>query len=124
MCNISLFISVISIVVIIGLCYYASELMQQQQEMTKLYPSTRVEITFGVSYYLIATAGIVAVLATASNLFRCDHISGNVDVNMLLDDHQEEETFSIALPHSRSWSYIHEQNAYLNDLPPPPPYTP
>lgn len=117
------FLLFISVVVIIGLCYYASELRQQQQEMTKLHPSTRVEIAFGVSYYLIVTAGILAVLATASNRFQCDHLSGNVDVNMLLDDHQEE-TFSVALPHSRSWSHIHEQNAYLNDLPPPPPCVP
>ncbi|KFM80322.1 hypothetical protein X975_00863, partial [Stegodyphus mimosarum] len=99
--------------------------MEQQQEMTKLYPATRVEISFGVSYYLIAISGLVAVLATASNLFRCDHLSRNIDVTLLTDDHQEEETFSIALPHSRSWLHVREQNAFLNEyLPPPPPYAP
>ncbi|XP_015911059.1 transmembrane protein 127 [Parasteatoda tepidariorum] len=123
-CAIGSIFSVISIVTIIGLCYYVSDLMEQQQELTKLYPTTRVEITFGVSYYLVATAGIIAVLATAANLFRCDHLTRSNDVSMLLDDHQEE-TFSIGLPHSQSWSHIHEQNAaYLNNLPPPPPYTP
>lgn len=106
------------------MCYYTSDLMEQQQEMTKLYPATRVEITFGISYYLIAAAGIVAILATASNLFKCDHLSGNVDAAMLLDDHQEE-TFSIALPHSHSWAHIHEHHEpYISNLPPPPPYTP
>ncbi|GFQ77270.1 transmembrane protein 127 [Trichonephila clavata] len=118
-------LSVIAIIVIIGLCYYVSDQMEQQQEMTKLYPATRVEVTFGVSYYLIATAGVAAVLAAASNLFKCDHLSGDTDVSMLLDDSQEEETFSISLPHSQLWSNVHESHAVcINTLPPPPPYTP
>ncbi|XP_054711843.1 transmembrane protein 127-like [Uloborus diversus] len=117
-------LSVITIVVIIGLCYHVSELMERQQEMTKLYPATRIEIAFGMSYYLIAAAGIVAVLATASNLFRCDHLSGNSDINVLLDDQNEEETFSFSLPNSHSFPQVSDQSAYLQDLPPPPPYTP
>ncbi|GIY46102.1 transmembrane protein 127 [Caerostris darwini] len=95
--------SVVTIVIIIGLCYYASDLMGQQQEMTKLYAATRVEVTFGVSYYLIATAGVAAILAAASNLFKCDHLSENI---VLLEENQEEETFSIALPHSQSWTMV------------------
>ncbi|KAF8790079.1 transmembrane protein 127-like isoform X1 [Argiope bruennichi] len=124
-CGLGSILSVIMIVIIIGLCYYVSDMMEQQQELTKLYPATRVEVTFGVSYYLIATAGVAAVLAAASNLFRCDHLSGSADLSMLVDDNQEEETFSIALPHSQSWSHIHQHNGVcISNLPPPPPYSP
>ncbi|GFU00706.1 transmembrane protein 127 [Nephila pilipes] len=122
-CGVGSILSVITVVIIIGLSYYVSDQIEHQQEMTKLYPATRVEVTFGVSYYLIATAGVAAVLAAASNLFKCDHLSGNVDVSMLLDDNQEEETFSLALPHSQSWSHGHEPSD-ISNLPPPPPYTP
>lgn len=123
-CAIGSIFSVITIVIIIGLCYYVSDLMVHQQELTKLYPATKVEVSFGISYYLIATAGIIAILATASNLFRCDHLYQSNDVTVLLDNNQQEETFSVGLPHSQSWTHFQEQNvAYLN-LPPPPPYTP
>lgn len=110
-------------VTVIGLCYYVSVMMEQQQESTKINPGTKVEIKFAISYFLVTGAGSVAIIASAANLLRRTQVNHNQDHQVLLDDSEGAETFSVGIPHLHSFSH-RQEISHMQTLPPPPPYSP
>lgn len=104
-------------VIVIGLCYYVTTLIEGQQELSRMHPGSRVEVKFDISFYLITAAGSIAVLATAANLLHKPQTLDEESVNGLLEDYDGLETFSIGYPSRVDVSPMHF-------LPPPPPYTP
>nr|CAB3267034.1 transmembrane protein 127 [Phallusia mammillata] len=55
---------------VIGFCYWTSQEIYYIQNEEKLYRGSAVKVSFGMGVYLVAAAGGIAVLATASNLMR------------------------------------------------------
>jgi len=104
-------------VTVIGLSYYITTLIEYQQEENKTHSNARIEVKFDVSFYLVAAAGSLAVLATAANLLRKPVAPGDESVDRLLDEFEGLETFSIGYPSSVDVSPMHLMP------PPPPPYT-
>lgn len=105
-------------VTVIGLCYYVSTLIAEQQELTKINRGTRIEVKFDVSFYLITAAGSVAVLASAANLLKRYSTEDNQD-DVLLEDYDGLETFSVNFLSRPELSHVP-----FVAPPPPPPYTP
>ncbi|XP_067126468.1 transmembrane protein 127-like [Centruroides vittatus] len=117
-------LTVLLCVVVIGLCFYISTLMEQQQKSTKINATTKVEIKFDVSYFLVSGAGAMAILAAAANLLRRYPIIESQSTQGLLDDADNTETFSIDFPHvSSTWPYRIE-SSQMQNLSAPPPYSP
>ncbi|KAL3184888.1 hypothetical protein MRX96_030781 [Rhipicephalus microplus] len=112
---------------IVGTCYYISTLMEVQQEMTKPSRSSRVEVSFSVSYHLVAAAGAAAVLAAGANLLArpvlVTRLGDSTIDSLLLDDDFSRETFVVGISHSEMWPY-RQDLTHLHSLPPLPPYSP
>ncbi|KAL1439980.1 hypothetical protein MTO96_009804 [Rhipicephalus appendiculatus] len=112
---------------IVGTCYYISTLMEVQQEMTKPSRSSRVEVSFSVSYHLVAAAGAAAVLAAGANLLArpvpTTRLGDSAIDSLLLDDDFSRETFVVGISHSEMWPY-RQDLTHLHSLPPLPPYSP
>lgn len=112
---------------IVGTCYYISTLMEVQQEMTKPSRSSRVEVSFSVSYHLVAAAGAAAVLAAGANLLArpvpVTRLGDSAIDSLLLDDDFSRETFVVGISHSEMWPY-RQDLTHLHNLPPLPPYSP
>lgn len=111
---------------VIGICYYVSTLMEEQQEATKPNHTSRVEVRFSVSYHLVAAAGAAAVLAAGANLLRRSApltLVGDVAVDSLLLDDNTRETFEVSISHSEMWPYRQDLTC-MHSLPPLPPYSP
>lgn len=121
LCNI---LTVLLCVIIIGLCFYISTLMEQQQRAVKITSTTKVEVKFDISYFLITGAGAVAILATAANLLKQYPIIENQNTDNLLDDMENNETFSVGFSQSSAlWPYRVE-SSQMQNLSAPPPYSP
>lgn len=86
--------------------------------LTKPYPGNRISVTFSISFYLIATAGGLAVLGTACNCLR--HYPVRVttsDPEPLLDDYDRlEQVFYPPGPIP--------EIASMTPMVPPPAYSP
>uniref|UniRef100_A0A1E1XDF0 Putative conserved plasma membrane protein n=2 Tax=Amblyomma TaxID=6942 RepID=A0A1E1XDF0_9ACAR len=112
---------------VVGTCYYISTLMEVQQEMTKPSRSSRVEVSFSVSYHLVAAAGAAAVLAAGANLLArpvpVTQLGDSAIDSLLLDDDFSRETFVVGISHSEMWPYRQDLTR-LHSLPPLPPYSP
>ncbi|GLG95588.1 RING-box protein 1A [Gryllus bimaculatus] len=103
-------ITVILVVIIIGVCYYITLLLENvgMQEY-------KVQVSYEYGCYTITAAGAVAVFATACNLFQNPTMSEDVQRRRLIDDWDGLETFYVG---------EHGRDTPLESIPPPPPYTP
>ena len=63
-------LSVCICVTINGLCYWITTLVEHIQKATKIHKGSKVEVRFALSFYLIAFAGGLSVIASAWNLLR------------------------------------------------------
>ncbi|CAH1783039.1 unnamed protein product [Owenia fusiformis] len=63
-------VTVLLCVLINGFCYWVTQIIEQLQHDTKLHKGSKIIVTFDVSFYLIAGAGAVSVIATACNLLK------------------------------------------------------
>lgn len=110
--------TVIICVLINGLCYLLTIEVKDLQMLTKPYPGNRISVTFSISFYLIATAGGLAVLGTACNCLR--HYPVRVttsDPEPLLDDYDRlEQVFYPPGPIP--------EIASMTPMVPPPAYSP
>ncbi|XP_074641548.1 transmembrane protein 127-like isoform X1 [Tubulanus polymorphus] len=108
-------LTVIICVVINGFTYWVTDLLEQLQIETKPHKGSKVEVTFDVSFYLIATAGAMSVIATACNCLR--RHPRDIEPHLLDDyDHDIWDLYGQGAPATQ----IPEQSC----LPPPPAYTP
>ncbi|CAI9732773.1 Hypothetical predicted protein [Octopus vulgaris] len=109
--------TVIICVLINGLCYLLTIEVKDLQLNTKPYPGNRVSVTFSVSFYLIATAGGLAVLGTACNCLRHYPVRVTSDPEPLLDDYDRlEQVFYPPGPLP--------EIASMTPMVPPPAYSP
>ncbi|GAB1604292.1 Hypothetical predicted protein [Argonauta hians] len=109
--------TVIICVLINGLCYLLTIEVKDVQMNTKPYPGNRVSVTFSVSFYLIATAGGLAVLGTACNCLRHYPVRVTSDPEPLLDDYDRlEQVFYPPGPLP--------EIASMTPMVPPPAYSP
>lgn len=101
--------TVLTCVAIHGLSYWITELIKILQRKTRMHTGSTVHVSFGVSFYLIAAAGVVSILATAFNLLRCrwdsqnnrEHMFGNyegIDFGPEFGPHVSETCVSLAPP--------------------------
>ena len=132
-------IGVLLCVVIIGVAYLVSNLLEKEQDKMiakqKRTPQTyHVDVKFELSYYLVTLSGLLAILAAACNLlkksthYQIDHNdmtfwSDDIDSNI-----QSNDDISSSPVHSPLWNltspHSFSANQTPSSLPPPPPYTP
>ncbi|XP_067003438.1 transmembrane protein 127 [Anabrus simplex] len=107
-------ITVLWVVAIVGLCYYITLLLEVA--VREMHPGYRVHVSYEYGCYTITAAGVVAVFATACNLFQQQSTSTEDNQRRrLIDDWDGVETFSVGIQGS---------DTPLESIPPPPPYTP
>ena len=63
--------TVLVCVAIHGLCYWITELIKIFENVTRTHKGSRVQVSFGVGFYLIAGTGVVSIVAIAFTLLRC-----------------------------------------------------
>nr|CAD7459891.1 unnamed protein product [Timema tahoe] len=106
--------TVVWVVVIVGICYYVS--IRLTTVVQNMNPESEVQVSYEYGCYTITAAGVVAVIASACNLFQ-PHSSSVQEIprRRLVEDWEGPESFVISGPR-------------LVDTPleslPPPPYTP
>nr|CAD7199706.1 unnamed protein product [Timema douglasi]CAD7413925.1 unnamed protein product [Timema poppensis] len=106
--------TVVWVVVIVGICYYVS--IRLTTLVQNMNPESEVQVSYEYGCYTITAAGVVAVIASACNLFQ-PHSSSVQEIprRRLVEDWEGPESFVISGPR-------------LVDTPleslPPPPYTP
>ncbi|KAL1122740.1 hypothetical protein AAG570_003067 [Ranatra chinensis] len=104
--------TVMTVVVIVGVCYLVSRALEFA--VLDMYPGASARISYDYGCYSLTVAGVVSLLATACNLLQdpapgTDSSSWSASQRRrLIEDFDGSETFSVGM---------------LN-LPPPPPYTP
>lgn len=101
-------------VVVNGFTYWVTTEIEKLQRRTKIKMGSKVEVDFDVSFYLVAAAGGVAVLATASNCLRRYPIYEESQTESLLDDYDGVEALLPPGPEASA----------LAQMPPPPAYSP
>lgn len=107
-------IAVIMCVMINMFCYWLTAEVQALQKSTKMHPGSKVNVKFDISFFLIAAAGAVGVLATALNCLRRYPSYDDSPSEALLDDFDGMEGLLAPGPDS----------AAMANIPPPPAYTP
>lgn len=107
-------VSVILCVIINLFCYWLTAEVESLQKLTKLHKGNKVVVSFDISFYLIAGAGAVGVVATAFNCLRRYPVYEESQSESLLDDYDGMEGI---LPPEPDVSH-------LANLPPPPAYSP
>ncbi|KAI0242321.1 hypothetical protein LSAT2_014103 [Lamellibrachia satsuma] len=101
--------TVLTCVAIHGLCYWITELIENFQKKTRTHVGSNVQVSFGVSFYLIAAAGIISIASTAFSLMRCrwdsrhdrERLFGNyegIDFGPEFGPHVSETCASMAPP--------------------------
>jgi hypothetical protein len=105
------FISVLICVVINGFCYWVTEQVKELQKRTRLHPGSKVEVGFDISFYLIAGAGAISVIATACN---CLRRYPPIDIDDQAHLLEEYEGYDPPVPPAPE----------LTMIPPPPAYEP
>ena len=68
--NIYIFCLVLLCTVVIGLCFWASELIYDIQNKNRSKIGKKVEVQFDIAYYLIVTSSGLSLLASAFALLR------------------------------------------------------
>lgn len=106
--------------VIINLfCYWLTVEVYRLQKDTKLHIGSKVKVTFDVSFYLVAAAGGVGVIATAMNCLR-RYPTHDQQAESLLDEYDGMEGAFPGLPPP---DIPVGQSSPMSNLPPPA-YTP
>ena len=109
-------------VTINGFSFLVTQLLEGLQNDTKLNKNSKVEISFDVSFYLIAAAGGMSVIAAACNLLRryppYDNSPAEQREN-LLDDYDGMD-FGLP-PTGQPGPDFYSPMSYM---PPPPAYSP
>ena len=95
-------------------CYWLVSEVLFLQKMTKLHTGSKVTVTFDISFYLIAAAGGMGVLATALNCLRRYRVRQDDQMHHGLLD--AEHVVECVTPEVSSGS--------TDNHPPPPPYSP
>ena len=75
----------------VGFCYWVSEEIFQLQINNKKHPGSIVKVTFSTGVYLLSAGGVLAILATASNLMRQYPTEEEEQAEMLMDEESDEE---------------------------------
>lgn len=115
-----MYISVLLCVVVNGFCYWATEHLEDLQKKSKQNKGSKVEVEFSVSFYLIAAAGAMSVIATACNLLKKpslrDHRSSHPyeRLNTVPDDSDILTQMGLS----------DDDGSYVPSSAPPPPYSP
>jgi hypothetical protein len=113
-------LTVVVCVTINGFSFLVTQLLEGLQNETKTRTYSKVEIRFDVSFYLIAAAGGMSVIASACNLLRryppYEHSSEQRE--SLLDDY---DGMDFGLPQGPPGPDFYSPMAYM---PPPPAYSP
>lgn len=109
-----IFSSVIICVVINGFCYWLTLEIENLQKTTKTHKGSQVLVTFDVSFYLVAAAGGMAVLATACNCLRRYAMYEDSQADDLLND--VEDIDILPVPSG--------EPPMPTNMPPPPAYSP
>ncbi|XP_078487025.1 transmembrane protein 127 [Ciona intestinalis] len=76
----------------VGFSYWASQEIFTLQYQHRLYEGSKVTVSFSIGVYLIACAGGIAVLATASNLMRQYPTDEEEQAARLMEEESEDET--------------------------------
>lgn len=97
--------------VINGFCYWVTEQVKELQKTTRMHLGSKVEVGFDISFYLVAGAGAISVIATACNCLRRYPPIDMDDQANLLEDYDGFEPPGPPAPE-------------LTMLPPPPAYEP
>ena len=115
------YISAVFCVVINGFCYWATEDLAVFQQQTKLKAGSKIDVNFGVSFFLITAAGSVSVIAAACNLLRRHPVSPAPR------RHQHDQDLESLLSDIENTDFITDaQSSPTIQLSrtPPPPYSP
>lgn len=131
--------SVLLCVVSVGLCYYITTLVENQQEATKpvIGPnaSARVQVKMDIGFYLLIFAGGMSVLAVGCNWLRPSHIfhddtaplvEGEWGGHDSLENYYSRGGAASSLPHLPHIPYMPHDMEPPPPMEghPPPPYTP
>jgi len=117
MCNESLlehcsfFVLVLICATITGFCYWTSQEIYDLQSHNKVHPGSSIKVGFATGVYLVAAAGGVAVLATASNLMRQYPTEEEELAERLIEEETGDDSDSV-------WTSI------VGSISEPPPYAP
>ncbi|ELT98562.1 hypothetical protein CAPTEDRAFT_226347 [Capitella teleta] len=120
-------IVVIVCVILSGMCFWVTELLQVFQLKTKLHDGSKAIVQFSVSFYLVTAAGAMSVMAAACNLLK-RHSSSSCSSSVFSSSasHAYRETFD-----ARDREHLLDDYdgmdlgmGRLAFYPPPPPYTP
>ena len=112
-------VAVLVCVTVNGFSFMITQLLDTLQNSTKTHRYSKVEIRFDVSFYLVAGAGGMSVIAAACNLLRRypPHARDRDEDQRenLLDDYD-----------GMDFGHVHGPDFYspMTFLPPPPPYSP
>ncbi|XP_033098377.1 transmembrane protein 127-like [Anneissia japonica] len=105
-------ITVLFCVTICGFCYWVTTLMEVVLNNYKLAQGSKVSVSYDVGFYLVAGAGSLSVIISATNLLRRYSAFEVVPRERLMDD----------------WDNFLEAELrgapHFDELPPPPAYTP
>lgn len=133
-------LSVLLCVVIVGVSYLVSDLLEKEQrrllkQSAKASESHHIEVKFELSYYLVTFSGLLAIIAAASNLLRRpQQFYIDATDSFWTDDIDEELNSSVTA--SPNWQSLNSTRSPLflpppppphpsiSTLPPPPPYSP
>ncbi|XP_060064954.1 transmembrane protein 127-like [Ylistrum balloti] len=107
-------IAVIMCVIINMFCYWLTAEVQALQKHTKVHIGSKVNVNFDISFFLVAAAGAVGVLATALNCLRRYPAYDDSPSEALLDDFDGMEGLLAPEPDASP----------MANIPPPPAYTP
>ncbi|XP_071947919.1 transmembrane protein 127-like [Antedon mediterranea] len=105
-------VTVLLCVTICGFCYWVTTLMEKVLNSYKLAEGSKVSVSYDVGFYLVAGAGSLSVIISATNLLRRYSAYEVVPRERLMDD----------------WDNFLEAELrsapQLTEMPPPPAYTP
>ncbi len=104
-----------------GFSFLVTQLLEGLQNDTKVHKYSKVEIGFDVSFYLIAAAGGMSVIAAACNLLRRypPYDNNSEQRENLLDDY---DGMDFGLPQGSAAGP--DFDSPMSYMPPPPAYSP
>jgi len=84
-------LSVFLCTVVIGLCFYVSELIYDIQDKTRLKIGKKIEVQFGLGYYLLVISNCLLLIAITFTLLRKYPTHDEEHVERLIDDWSRRE---------------------------------
>ncbi|CAF0860608.1 unnamed protein product [Rotaria sp. Silwood1] len=84
-------LSVFLCVIVIGLCFYVSELIYDIQDKTRLKFGKKIEVQFDIAYYLLVISNVLLLLAITFALFKKYPTHDEEDVERLIDNWSRRE---------------------------------